>query len=137
MGTHDTKITSTSQHHSTEQHRPICGTTHITKSRTFDVIDLTPHTFTSTELDVLGLGLHFCPSRDPDHFDCVKDINLFTRKCNFKSYWHNQTTRTKENPDVKWSTADYRMLKILNQLEREGGVWNYPKERLFCHQTDC
>lgn len=43
-------------------HRPICSSPHLAQSWTFVVINYTPHTFTQTELEDLGLGLNFCPN---------------------------------------------------------------------------
>lgn len=71
---------------STELYRPINHPPHLTQSSTFDVVNLIPQTFAEIKLEILGLGLNFCPTRDADHFEIVKDINMFARKLNFKTY---------------------------------------------------
>lgn len=52
---------------------------------------------------------------------------MFARKLNFKTVWHNQTNKAQISPEIKWSRMDYKMLKVLTQLEMEGGVWDDPK----------
>lgn len=49
----------------------------INTSRTFDIMNLTPLEFTVEELKILHLGLNFCPTRNVDQFEFIKDINLF------------------------------------------------------------
>lgn len=45
-----------------------------------NVINLSSHKLTTTEQEVLSLGLSFCPNRSLDSFETIKDINLFARK---------------------------------------------------------
>lgn len=42
-------------------------------------------------MEVLALGLDYCPERNHDLFDTVKDVNLFVRKLTLKALHHKST----------------------------------------------
>lgn len=56
-------------------------------------------------------------------YQCCK-----SKKIHFKTYWHNRESQLKNDSDMQWPPADYKMLKMLDQLEREGGIWENPYE---------
>lgn len=51
------------------------------------VINLSDHTLTPPQLEVLSLGLTFSPTSRFDTFSAVKDLHLFARKLLFKIYY--------------------------------------------------
>lgn len=53
------------------------------------VVHLSSQKLTPDEVDVLSLGLGFCPDSNYNLFDTVKDINLFIHKLNLKALHHN------------------------------------------------
>lgn len=44
-----------------------------------------PNVLTWDEIEVLSLGLGFCPDQTPDVFEVIKDLNLFVRKLSLKA----------------------------------------------------
>lgn len=83
-----------------------------------NIINLSSHTLTEAEKEVLSLGLSFCPSRSLDNFEVVKDIFLFARKLLFKSMY----TKTKKSEEIiapNLKTADFKALRDLNLLLQE------------------
>lgn len=52
------------------------------------VVNLSTHPLTSHEIQILSLGLGYCPEANFDIFETIKDINLFTRKLTLKLLHH-------------------------------------------------
>ncbi|XP_075690371.1 uncharacterized protein LOC142658662 isoform X2 [Rhinoderma darwinii] len=50
------------------------------KSKNLEVINLSKHTLSDTQCDILNKGLTFSPSNSFDYFTALKDLHLFSRK---------------------------------------------------------
>lgn len=68
------------------------------------------------------MGLNFCPTDHPDRFYLIKDITLFTRKLNFKTFFSEQETSDAGiSPDLEnYSIREFEALRDLTQLFNEG-----------------
>ncbi|KAM5191587.1 WD repeat-containing protein 64 [Mantella aurantiaca] len=73
------------------------------------------------EMDVLRLGLSFCPEQDIDVFETIKDINLFARKLILKVMYDSSSSsgQSDYDPYGNYSIQDFRNLKMLMQLLQE------------------
>lgn len=49
---------------------------------------------TQAQIEVLALGLGFCPDQDHNLFTTIKDVNLFVRKLTLKTLHHKNTPTT-------------------------------------------
>ncbi|XP_073406899.1 uncharacterized protein [Dendrobates tinctorius] len=100
-------------------------------SNQLKVINLSNHTFSFTELDILSKGLMFCPTAKFDCFTAVKDLHLFARKLLFKRIFHDKQTF-----DLFPTEAEQKALTDLEQLSREHNI----KEvlcRLYFYKDHC
>lgn len=93
------------------------------------IINLKPFTFSQEEINLLKLklGLNFCLKTNLDRFDLIKDLNLFTRELNFKYLCEGLKHKKREvslqgalSQCREYSGSDYKALKVLTELEREG-----------------
>lgn len=55
---------------------------------TDNVVNLSKQNLRVEQLEVLAMGLGFCPERNHNLFDTVKDVNLFVRKLMLKVLHH-------------------------------------------------
>lgn len=84
-----------------------------------DVINLSSYNLSPSEIEVLRLGLSFCPSQQIDKFTLAKDLHLFARNLTYKYVFDNERGRVmgREEDFYKGFTVqDFRALKILIQL---------------------
>lgn len=77
------------------------------------------------ELEVLRLGLSFCPSQHIDKFTLVKDLHIFARNLTYKYIFdtdRGKGVKREEDLYKGFKVQDFRALKMLIQLldENEG-----------------
>ncbi|XP_077113920.1 uncharacterized protein LOC143769306 [Ranitomeya variabilis] len=78
------------------------------------VINLSEHSFSDFELQLLSKGLTFSPTSRFDPFTAVKDLHIFSRSLIFKKWFHNEDTkRMFPFPDEQEAP------QILEELSRE------------------
>lgn len=58
---------------------------------TSNVINLSKHSLTKAQTEVLSLGLGFCPEQSHVLFNTIKDLNMFVRKLTL-TILHHKTT---------------------------------------------
>lgn len=80
-----------------------------------DVVNLSSHPLIQHELEVLKRGLSFCPDKDMDVFDVIKDVNLFARKLLLKVLVNKPKTSQPNYAEMfqGYTLADFRALKDL------------------------
>lgn len=59
-------------------------------------MNLSKHQLTTSQIEVLALGLGFCPERNHVLFDTIKDFKLFIRKLTLKAPHH----KTDQSPSA-------------------------------------
>lgn len=52
---------------------------HAQVTLSLNVLNFSTHSLTLYEIEVLSLGLGFCPQQHPDNFELTKDLNFFAR----------------------------------------------------------
>lgn len=78
------------------------------------VINLSSQVLTPEELEVLSLGLGFCPDSSYDIFKTIKDLNLFVHKLNLKILHHKPESSTAGSAALmQLSIAECRELREL------------------------
>lgn len=69
------------------------------------------------EIEVLSLGLGFCPDLRLDNFDTIKDVHLFVRKLNLKALYHkHKAPNTRMEVLQSLSKSECRALKELLEM---------------------
>lgn len=87
-----------------------------------NIINLLSKILTHSELEVLSLGLDFCPSMDLNRFDFIKDLNLFTSTLCLKVLHHkSKPANSGLKHFMSLSKSECRALKEL--LESEDDVF--------------
>ncbi|XP_073404120.1 uncharacterized protein [Dendrobates tinctorius] len=82
-----------------------------------EVINLSTHSLTKNQLEVLSLGLNFVPTNDFNFFSAMKDIQLFLRKVLLRKLHTKSVDST-----TLCSSAEQEALGILEELEQEGSL---------------
>lgn len=97
-------------------------------------------------MDLLKLGLNFCPSEDINKFESVKDMVLFARKLNFnllfddKTFDSNETILNELSQSLQaYSIQEFQTLQTLTELcdgvsyktDDDDFLWNMPNTHLF------
>lgn len=60
------------------------------------IINLSSKVLSPFEIEVLGLGLSFCPTSRADPFEAVKDLNLFARRLTYKYIYDKEKKKKKQ-----------------------------------------
>lgn len=86
-----------------------------------DMVNLSSCVLSHDEKTVLLKGLSFCPDRGLDIFECVKDLNLFSRKLTLKVLLDKSKTNKPNYAKLfkGYTVADFRALQGLILLMQE------------------
>lgn len=79
-------------------------------------MNLSSYDLSPIEIEVLKLGLSFCPSQTIDKFTLVKDLQFFARNLTYKYIFDSDRGRVigKDDDIYKdFKVQDFRALKIL------------------------
>lgn len=82
-----------------------------------DLINLTPYTFSPEKIEVLKLGLSFCPM-NLDKYETIKDIYLLSRNLTYKYLFDGDRLRAIQDKRISeqvknFTMEDFRALMLL------------------------
>lgn len=84
------------------------------------VIDLSSHTLSEEQIQLLSLGLDFCVDEHMDLFELLEDLQLFTRNLLLKALHtkpgENEPPTFNFDKHDKFTVQDFRSLNILQEL---------------------
>lgn len=90
-----------------------------------NMINLSNHPLSKDELDVLALGLSFCPDMKLDKFPIIKDLHLFVRKLMLKTIYHRHEN-TENGWDVLQSLSKSKCRALMKLLTSEDDPSPFP-----------
>lgn len=87
-----------------------------------EIINLSSYALTDSDKQWLSKGLSFCPHINIDHFEVIKDVDIFVRNLLLKLIYYKEDLKDdKVSLLENYSKTDFQMLKTLNKLLAEGG----------------
>ncbi|CAJ0941415.1 unnamed protein product [Ranitomeya imitator] len=91
------------------------------------VINLSSHTLTVAQIEVLEKGLTFSPSCSLDPFLATKDVHLFARKVLLKKFHHKNTLSDNSNTEGEQEALE-ALISLMEQNENISEVSNFPSD---------